>query len=92
MEFAKNELSITDNASLASIFEKLSDFVHPLVLGEVYRSKAQIQMMAEQLIQNQVTDPDVVNLAAMIIQSIVERLKTNWVLMSKNHRPSNMNS
>ena len=58
MEFAKNELSITDNASLASIFEKLSDFVHPLVLGEVYRSKAQIQMMAEQLIQNQVTDPD----------------------------------
>lgn len=58
LEFAKNELSITDNASLASIFEKLSDFVHPLVLGEVYRSKAQIQMMAEQLIQNQVTDPD----------------------------------
>lgn len=46
------------DASLASIFEKLSDFVHPLVLGEVYRSKAQIQMMAEQLIQNQVTDPD----------------------------------
>lgn len=43
LEFAKNELSITDNASLASIFEKLSDFVHPLVLGEVYRSKAQIQ-------------------------------------------------
>jgi len=58
LEFAKNELSITDNASLASIFEKLSDFVHPLVLGEVYRSKAQIQMMAEQLLQNQVTDPD----------------------------------
>ena len=44
--------------SVEAIFEKLSDFVHPLVLGEVYRSKAQIQMMAEQLIQNQVTDPD----------------------------------
>ena len=58
LEFAKNELSISDDASLASIFEKLSDFVHPLVLGEVYRSKAQIQMMAEQLLQHQVTDPE----------------------------------
>ncbi|EFE93073.1 hypothetical protein GCWU000341_00152 [Oribacterium sp. oral taxon 078 str. F0262] len=58
LEFAKNELSITDSGSLASIFEKLTDFVHPLVLGEVYRSKAQIQMMAKQLLQNQVTDPE----------------------------------
>lgn len=58
LEFARDELSIKDEASLATIFEKLSDFVHPLVLGEVYRSKAQIQMMAEKLIQNQVTDPE----------------------------------
>ena len=58
LEFAKNELSISDNDSLARIFEKLTDFVHPLVLGEVYRSKAQIQMMAERLLQNQVTDPE----------------------------------
>ena len=58
LEFAKNELGIKDEGSLANIFEKLSDFVHPLVLGEVYRSKAQIQMMAEKLLQNQVTEPD----------------------------------
>ena len=35
LEFAKNEMQIDDTASLASIFEKLTDFVHPLVLGEV---------------------------------------------------------
>ena len=58
LEFAKNEMQIDDTASLASIFEKLTDFVHPLVLGEVYRSKAQIQMMAEKLLQNQVRDPE----------------------------------
>ena len=58
LEFAKDELQIAAPASLASIFEKLSDFVHPLVLGEVYRSKAQIQMMAEKLLKNQVTDPE----------------------------------
>ena len=58
LEFAKDELGISDPVSLANIFEKLTDFVHPLVLGEVYRSKAQIQMMAEKLLQNQVTDPE----------------------------------
>lgn len=58
LEFAKNELSITDDSALASIYEKLTDFVHPLVLGEVYRSKAQIQMMAEELIKNQVNDAE----------------------------------
>ena len=40
-------MEINDVVSMARIFEKLTDFVHPLVLGEVYRSKAQIQMMAE---------------------------------------------
>ena len=58
LEFAKNELSITDDSAITSIYEKLTDFVHPLVLGEVYRSKAQIQMMAEELIKNQVNDED----------------------------------
>lgn len=58
LEFAKDELNIQDNNSLSSIFEKLTDFVHPLVLGQVYRSKYQIQMMAEKLLQNQVTDPE----------------------------------
>ncbi len=58
LEFVKDELRINDQTCLTSVFEKLSDFVHPLVLGEVYRSKAQIQMMAEQLLVNQVTDPE----------------------------------
>ena len=29
LEFAKNELAIKDDCALASIWEKLSDFVHP---------------------------------------------------------------
>ncbi len=58
LEFAKDELEIKDANALASVFEKLTDFVHPLVLGEVYRSKAQIQMMASKLLQNQVKDEE----------------------------------
>lgn len=57
LEFAKNELSIKDDIALANILIKLSESVHPLVLGNVYRSRAQIQMLAEKLLINQVTDP-----------------------------------
>jgi hypothetical protein len=35
---------------------KLSEYVHPLVLGQVYRSREQIKMLAEKLIRNQVAD------------------------------------
>ena len=58
LEFAKNEMAIKDDKALSEIFIKLTDFVHPLVLGQVYRSRAQIQMLAEKLIVNQVKDAD----------------------------------
>lgn len=58
LEFAENELSIHDDIALANIFMKLTDTVHPLVLGQVYRSKAQIQMLAQKLLQGQVKDTD----------------------------------
>jgi hypothetical protein len=57
LAFAKEELSIKDDAALASIMIKLSEAVHPLVLGQVYRSRAQIKMLAEKLLINQITDP-----------------------------------
>ena len=58
LELAKHELSIKDDIALSSIFNVLADKVHPLVLGEVYRAIGQIQMLAEKLLINQVTDPD----------------------------------
>ena len=59
LEFAKDELKIDDNTALANIFIKLSDYVHPLILGQAYRSRAQIQMLAEKLLQNQITDKEI---------------------------------
>lgn len=58
LEFAKNELGIKDDIALSNILIKLSEYVHPLVLGQVYRSRAQIKMLAERLLTNQVSDPD----------------------------------
>ena len=56
MELAKGELEIDDPNALANIFLKLADSVHPLVLGEVYRSRAQIKMLANKLLKNQDID------------------------------------
>lgn len=56
LAFAKEELSIKDDVALANIMMKLSDYVHPLVLGQVYRARAQIKMLAEKLLSNQVAD------------------------------------
>lgn len=58
MDFAKEELGIKDVVALSNIYIKLSEFVHPLVLGDVYRTKAQIKMLAEKLLINQVQDKE----------------------------------
>ena len=58
LELAKHELQIKDDKALAEIFNVLADKVHPLVLGEVYRAIGQIQMLAQKLLVNQVTDAD----------------------------------
>ena len=57
LAYAKEELSITDDIALSNIMIKLSDSVHPLVLGQAYRLRTQIKMLAEKLLVNQVTDP-----------------------------------
>lgn len=57
-ELAKTELNINDEKSLSDLLIKLADLVHPLVLGQVYRSKSQIQMLAKKLLAHQPVDPD----------------------------------
>ncbi len=56
IELAKGELDIKDDANLTQILLKLSEKVHPLVLGQVYRSRSQIQMLAKKLIKTQIQD------------------------------------
>jgi hypothetical protein len=55
MTFAK-EFGIEDAKSLSEIFCKLSEKVHPLVLGQVYRARAQIKMLAKKLLATQIRD------------------------------------
>lgn len=53
---AATELGITDGPSRASILIDLSKQVHPLVLGEIFRSRSQIRFLAKKLLKRQVPD------------------------------------
>jgi len=53
IEMAKSELRIKNDSALADILINLSNKVHPLSLGEVYRTKSQIQMLARKLLKYQ---------------------------------------
>lgn len=53
---AAAELKITDGAHLAQVLIDLSNKVHPLVLGQIFRSRSQIRFLATKLIKRQVAD------------------------------------
>jgi hypothetical protein len=52
-DLAKDELKLNDESSLKDVLLNLAEKVHPLVLGNVYRSRTQIQMVARKLLQKQ---------------------------------------
>lgn len=60
LDVATNELKITDDAALAAIWTSLSDKIHPLVLGQIFRTRQQIRTLATRLLEFQKTEPDVI--------------------------------
>ena len=51
VEMAKNTFGISDSASMKDILLSLSDKIHPMTLGQVYRTRSQIQMLARKLMK-----------------------------------------
>lgn len=54
-DLAKKELSINRQQELIQPFMKLSDKLHPLLLGDVYRRKSQIKMIASKLLGDRIS-------------------------------------
>jgi hypothetical protein len=54
---AKDDFGINGSSELKDIYLKLTDFIHPLSLGNVYKSKAQIKMLAEKMLNYHKIDP-----------------------------------
>jgi hypothetical protein len=51
MNYIKNEYKVRRGSNLKDIYLKLSSDVNPIVIGKVYRSKIQIQMLAKKLLR-----------------------------------------
>ena len=58
---ARNELKIGGEASLTSVLLDLTSHIHPLVLGEIFRSQAQIRFLTEKLLSQQIRDQNKIN-------------------------------
>lgn len=50
IELVKKEFKISDDNALVDVVRILSEKIHPLVLGEVYRARTQIKMLARKLL------------------------------------------
>ena len=65
IEMAKKDFGITDQKYMSEILLNLSEKIHPLTLGQVYKSKSQIKMLARKLMKWQHLEPnkeeDIVN-------------------------------
>lgn len=47
----KNEFNVRGNDALSQAYIKISEYIHPVVLGDVYRTQKQIQMLATRLLE-----------------------------------------
>lgn len=52
----REEFGAKSDAALSAAYTKLSEYIHPLVLGDVYRTQKQIQMLAEKMLHMHRTD------------------------------------
>lgn len=51
LEMAKEDFGVKTSEELKDVYLKLTDHIHPLSLGNVYKSKAQIKMLAEKMLK-----------------------------------------
>ena len=56
VEFARASLGKEDGSGMAAVLGHFAAQVHPLALGEAYRSRAQIRMLARRLVGKQLSD------------------------------------
>ena len=58
LDAVREELKIENEQALTSVLINLTNHIHPLVLGEIFRSKAQIRFLAEKLLPRQVNNSE----------------------------------
>lgn len=58
LDVVQDQLRVTDAGALATVWNNLSDKIHPLVLGQIFRTRSQIRTLAKRLLAHQQVDVD----------------------------------
>lgn len=58
LDIAKSEMKLTDQSALSSVLSQLSTQIHPLVLGQIFRSRTQIRDLAIRLLAHQALEQE----------------------------------
>lgn len=58
LDVVQDQLGVKDSASLALVWNHLSDKIHPLVLGQIFRTRSQIRTLAKRLLAHQGIEDD----------------------------------
>ncbi len=81
---AKERLGITKQVHLVKVFEKLSDYLHPLSIGGVYRSHLLIRLLAFNLLSLHMKKKTDLKKIFRIVDNLAEKLYYHSYLISRD--------
>ena len=88
LDLAREVAKIEDDNAMASIFRELSSRVHPLALGNVYRARAQIKMLATQLLERQMGEENKEKVRAIVDKLTRELYSHDYIIGRKEAKES----
>jgi hypothetical protein len=84
VNLAREKVDITDQDNLIRVLEKLSEHVHPLALGAVYRSHALIRLLAAKLLALHMKSPADAQRIPKIVDDLAEKLYYHNYLIARS--------
>lgn len=83
INLAREMAGITDQDNLVRMLEKLSERIHPLAIGAVYRSHALIRLLASKLLALHMKQPAEAQRIPQIVDDLAEKLYYHNYLISR---------
>jgi hypothetical protein len=80
LELARKELCLKSDESMIQVLKMLSDKVHPMALGAVYRAREQTSLLAKRLLLSHLTNEDKVT---RIVKQLTQELPTHNYLIGR---------
>jgi hypothetical protein len=83
ISLAKERAGITNQDTMVRVFEKLTDGVHPLAIGNVYRSHALVRLLAGKLLAMHMKEKRELERIPRIVELLAEKLYAHGLLIDR---------